>query len=324
MAWITPKTDWTTADGVDFNGLNRIEGDIKFIADNPVGTLLRLGGGVRNVAIGGVAVDSGPSLVVADGVGSLPTLSGNTVALFQNNDSPTVASILTIVSGETGSAYLYFGDKDNQNSGQMYYSNTIEAFTWYTDSSFAMRLTDTNHLLLNTPSDPGETLHIGSGGMRVTGTTHPFIIKSTGFLDDTWYDGTIYTDTIAEKTASAGISFNNVVKVDTLEENTASAGVTISDHVYFTQTPAYTLQALTTSNTTLPKGLLQIHHDQGSFVGDPSFSIIEELINGLWLGISNGASDGRGGTAGDLLWSTGSNLRARMTTGTGSIRWNKY
>ena len=31
MAWITPKTDWTSADGVDFNDLNRIEGNVSLL-----------------------------------------------------------------------------------------------------------------------------------------------------------------------------------------------------------------------------------------------------------------------------------------------------
>lgn len=54
MAWITPKTDWTTSDGVDFNDFNRIEGDLSFIASNPSGTGLRL------------APDGGPVLIGTD------------------------------------------------------------------------------------------------------------------------------------------------------------------------------------------------------------------------------------------------------------------
>jgi len=38
---------------------------------------------------------------------------------------------------------------------------------------------------------------------------------------------TVYTDTIAEKTSGAGISFNHTIKVDTIEEKTSGAGVTI-------------------------------------------------------------------------------------------------
>ena len=97
MAWTTPKTDWTTADGVDFNDLNRIEDNIDFIADNPTGTALQLAPSGGNVLIG-TTVDS-TRLVVADGVGSLPTISGNTVALFQNNSAVSSGTYVSIIGG---------------------------------------------------------------------------------------------------------------------------------------------------------------------------------------------------------------------------------
>lgn len=43
MAWSTPKTDWTSADAIGVGDFNRIESNIDFTADNPSGTLLRLG-----------------------------------------------------------------------------------------------------------------------------------------------------------------------------------------------------------------------------------------------------------------------------------------
>ena len=53
MAWITPKVDWTPSPGIIYYDLNRIEGNISFIAANPSGTVLQLGPGSGAVTIGG-------------------------------------------------------------------------------------------------------------------------------------------------------------------------------------------------------------------------------------------------------------------------------
>lgn len=59
MAWITPKTDWTSQDGIDFNDLNRIEGNTAFIATNPSEDDLQLAPDGGDVLIGNNLIVSG-------------------------------------------------------------------------------------------------------------------------------------------------------------------------------------------------------------------------------------------------------------------------
>lgn len=171
MAWITPKTNWIASDGVDSADFNRIEGNIKFIADNPTGTLLRLGEGSRNVAIGAVTTDSGPRLVVADGVGAVPALGSNVVALFQNNDTAGDDATVTILANDTGFSSIAWADGSNQQAGQIRYEHSLNVQDTYVGGAFVQRVTSAGHHLFDTTSDPGETLHVGSGGARFTGTS---------------------------------------------------------------------------------------------------------------------------------------------------------
>ncbi len=59
MAWTTPKTDWTTADGVDYTDLNEIGANLAFIATNPSGNDLQLAPDGGSVSIkGGIGTES--------------------------------------------------------------------------------------------------------------------------------------------------------------------------------------------------------------------------------------------------------------------------
>lgn len=332
MSWTTPKTNWTTADGVDYQDLNRIESNIAFIADNPSGNDLLLapdGGSVTTLGqtilardggevtvkqtttlglnsitstgnnydisanidtstetgyvrinrslntsglsglkvlkgdgtsatsitlygdgtgLFGTTVKSGPKLVVADGVGSLPSISGSTIGLFQNNSSTSAFSVLSLISGNTGGSQINFGDTDDENVGNISYLHSDNYFRFNTNASEAMRLTSANHLLVDTTSDPGETLHIGSGGARFSGTLGNLIIEADGrqitftrgATNYIW--GTTSGSSIAFGTnglsvsptnanlllnADQSVTVNTTLFVDTIAEKTAGNGIVI-------------------------------------------------------------------------------------------------
>lgn len=161
----------------------------------------------------GTSVNSGPRLIVADSIGSLPSLSSATVGLFQNNNLTTTDSAISIISGVSGISSINLGDSTNEDVNNISADNLLNTMAFTTATVERMRISTAGHLLVNTTSDPGETVHI-DGSMRITGSTHPFIVKSTGFLDDTWMDGTLFVDTIAEKTGAAGVTIDSVLLKD--------------------------------------------------------------------------------------------------------------
>ncbi len=169
MAWTTPKVNWTTADGVSYVDLNRIESDISFIADNPTGTLLRLGEGSRNVAIGARTIDAGVSLVVADGVGGLPSILTGTTGIYQNNSMPGDTVRLSLISANDGICYIDLGDSASQNDGSFTYSNVDGFLSVTTRGAEVARWTSTGHFLLGTTADEA-TMHI-NGTIKVSGTS---------------------------------------------------------------------------------------------------------------------------------------------------------
>lgn len=160
MAWITPKTNWTANDGVFSSDLNRIESNIAFIADNPSGSALQLAPGGGNVLIGLTnnrigkvqAIDS-ISLYGIDGGGGQ---SITQLRFFDDSDGTLRASIGPVASSnnnvyiDAATAPLIFNSFNNQN------------------------------ILIKTESNPGEAFHIGSGGMRVTGTEGAILIDANG------------------------------------------------------------------------------------------------------------------------------------------------
>ena len=113
--------------------------------------------------------------------------------------------------------------------------------------SAIMEWTHGGNVLIRGGADTGEGLHVGSGGMRVTGTNGSIIIQSTGdtfqmtrnstnFL---WATGSIATVAIGTGptvtltdanlicNADQSVTVNTTLLVDTISEKTASAGVTI-------------------------------------------------------------------------------------------------
>lgn len=160
MAWQTPKTNWTANDGADSGDFNRIESNIAFIADNPSGNVLELApDGGTIIGAGGVN-DAAYGMVI-----------GNHLKIEKSADPKLTLRDIGIFVWDIGmvSSKLAFFNTNGE-------AGRIDPVTL--------------NWLFGTISNPGERVHI-DGSMRVTGTTHPFIVKSTGFLDDTWIDGTL-------------------------------------------------------------------------------------------------------------------------------------
>ena len=128
MAWVTPKTDWTSVDGVDFDDFNRIEGNIAFIGTNPSGDDLRLAPDGGDVLIAGslegspdygdigtivVAVSSAHSVVSTQHLPNT-TVAGST--LYHGTGTPNAGAALAadtvtnmVVSSATWTSFGFTG-----------------------------------------------------------------------------------------------------------------------------------------------------------------------------------------------------------------------
>lgn len=122
----------------------------------------------KNVLIG-TTVDSGPRLVVADGVGSLPSIDSTSVLLLQNNNTTGTGVNMSMIAGTAGVCSIFAGDADSSTRGRLIYDNTDDSWNIYTAGGIAAKITSVNHILVNTTSDVA-TLHI-NGDARFTGTS---------------------------------------------------------------------------------------------------------------------------------------------------------
>lgn len=151
----------------------------------------------------GTTVDSGPRLVVADLVGSVPTVGAEVVGLFQNNAIPAHYSTLAILGGNIGASRIFLGDTDDIDVNWIGAFHSDNSFRIATATTEAVRITATNHLLVNTTSDLA-TLHV-DGDMRVTGTLGNILIGSSGVLIDMSYVGA--ENTIRASSSGGGLIF---------------------------------------------------------------------------------------------------------------------
>ncbi len=245
MAWTTPKTNWTSADGISYVDLNEIGNNLAFIGTNPSGTILQLAPTstkvttdaifeitngytdltIKTGVVNSVHYNNGFGTPV-DLITTYNTLSGNAIfwgggsgagfaATNQkfytaaNNSTVTGNLVMELAADRSVSFPGTVGTIEIEGSGtNIKYSKAGANFVQMTDvtgyydiltggavsGSHAVRFTAANHALFNTSSDTGETLHIGAGGFRSTGTSKTFLIKATGFLDNTQLTATENTD----------------------------------------------------------------------------------------------------------------------------------
>ncbi|MCP3686018.1 MAG: hypothetical protein GY861_25515 [bacterium] len=185
MAWTTPKTDWTTVDGVDYNDLNRIESDISFIATNPSGINLQLAPDGGRVLVGTPIDDTTYKLQVS---GGLSVYSGNALV---SGDEPSL-----IVVDEDGASgrRIIFKSTDTESTINSTWATGSAPFKFQLGNTTAFEISTNRNLLIGTTADPGEALHIGAGGARITGTLPGAVIllNATGAIIDYTYPSVNY------------------------------------------------------------------------------------------------------------------------------------
>ena len=86
-----------------------------------------------NVGIGEASPEV-PLHVVGGTAGTVPTLGGPEVAVFQRNPNTSMGSSIAILSGISGTSNIYFGDAEDIDRGVIRYSNNTDSFDFVTDA----------------------------------------------------------------------------------------------------------------------------------------------------------------------------------------------
>jgi hypothetical protein len=83
----------------------------------------------------------------------LPTVIGTEVAIFQRNRSSSYGAAIALVGGTgTGGGAIYFGDKDDIDIGRINYTNSTDAFGFFTNNSEKLSITSNGEVGIGTTS----------------------------------------------------------------------------------------------------------------------------------------------------------------------------
>lgn len=98
------------------------------------GSLILDGTGVSvGIAVG----DTLFNVIEDDSIGT-PLISADTIATFLNTATAGTNLAASLISGNTGSASLFFGDNNLENPGRVTYSNATNSMSFFTSSTFGV------------------------------------------------------------------------------------------------------------------------------------------------------------------------------------------
>ncbi len=132
--------------------------------------LQTLGG---NVGIG-TASPQAKLHVLGGGTAGTPSISASTMGVFQNSASAGVDSLVSIISGNTGTSQLLFGDTDAEIRGRVAYLHTSDAMALYTANGERMRIDSSGSVGIGT-TNPQQKLSVST-----TGNTYGIAVGDSG------------------------------------------------------------------------------------------------------------------------------------------------
>jgi len=139
--------------------------------------------------------------------------------VVQDSTSASTNSRMSIVSGNTGSAILDFGDTDDENAGNIAYSNNLDQLSFRTGATNGRMVIDSSGNFGIGTTTPSELLEInGSGNVRLEITSigaagsgsAALVLNSSG--QDSW---AIYSHTSDGSLRIANHSANDYLIIDT-------------------------------------------------------------------------------------------------------------
>ena len=162
--------------------------------------------------------------------GTVPSISTNTVAVFNRNGGLSHEAYVSIISGTTGTAALHFGDSDNEDAGRIAYthdSGGSDNMAFTVNTSEKMRILSTGTLLLGktaaTATGAGTEIRSGQliAGKTVSGTVNGiFFNHNTSYVGGLNYSDTatsLATSSDARLKENIEYSENSLDKINTIK-----------------------------------------------------------------------------------------------------------
>ena len=116
----------------------------------------------------GIGVTSpGAPLQVSNNPGTLPAISGNTLAVFERTSAGSLDANISIISGNAGNASVYFGDTDSETVARIGYSHDQNELRVFNGSNGITVETDGSVGINN--AAPGAFLSVSAGGAENAG-----------------------------------------------------------------------------------------------------------------------------------------------------------
>ena len=112
----------------------------------------------------------------------IPTFNASTRFVVSDTINPSSYNAISILGGVNGAAFVKFGDKNDENAGQIGYYNSDDSMRFYTNGSATEKLhiTSDGKVGIGT-ADPQGTLQVGTG---VTVYGNAGIVSATKFIGD--------------------------------------------------------------------------------------------------------------------------------------------
>jgi hypothetical protein len=106
--------------------------------------------------------------VAMDG-GSVPSISANTGLIVSNTSAAGDAAVISIISGNTGSSSIYFGDTDSELPGYIFYNHNTNQMTFSVNGANRLSINSSGNVGIN-DTTPSYKLDV-NGTLRAFGIT---------------------------------------------------------------------------------------------------------------------------------------------------------
>ena len=123
--------------------------------------------------------------------GSVPTISSNTVAVFNRSGGASHEAYMSIIGGTGGACTIQFGDTSDEDAGRLEYRHDTNHMAFYTDATERMRITSAGNVgiaktALATWSSGYNALQIGGKGFVGAHSSSDLYVGQNAYFNSGW------------------------------------------------------------------------------------------------------------------------------------------